>query len=327
MLRLDTRIIAWEMSEPFTISRGTQTHAYALLVTLTDADGRCGRGEAYGIPYEGETPEGMRDQVATVRSQVEAGISREALLEILPHGGARCALDLALWDLEAKQTGIPAWKVIGAEEGRRVQSAFTISMRSLEETARVASRHADYPVLKIKVNDDAPLDVIRTVHEVAPRARLIVDPNQSWTFEQLTHWAPALADMGVQLLEQPLAIGADEGLRGYRGPIPICADELVHDLADMGRAREKYQVINIKLDKSGGLTEGLRLAKSALREGFDLMVGCMAGSSLAMAPAALLAQHCRYVDLDGPLLQKDDWPVHIQYERGLMSFPSRELWG
>lgn len=327
MLTLKTEVIAWEMREPFTISRGTQTHALALLVTLVDADGRSGRGEAYGIPYEGETPQSMRDQIETVRPRIEAGVSRETLLELLPHGGARCAIDLALWDLEAKRTGVPVWKAIGAEEGRQIQSAFTISMRSLQDTARVAALNANYPVLKVKVNGEAPLDVIRTVHESAPRAHLIVDPNQSWTFEQLSHWAPTLADLGVRLLEQPLAVGADEGLRGYRGPIPICADELVHDLSDLGRAREKYQVINIKLDKSGGLTEGLRLAKAALREGFDLMVGCMAGSSLAMAPAALLAQFCRYVDLDGPLLQKDDWPGRIQYDRGLMSFPSRELWG
>ena len=327
MLTLKTEIIAWEMSEPFTISRGTQTHADALLVTLTDAAGHRGRGEAYGIPYEGETPEGLRRQIETVRPRIEAGLTRRALLELLPHGGARCAVDLALWDLEAKQSGVPVWEAIGATEGRTVLSAFTISMRSIEETARIAARYADYPVLKVKVNADSPLRVIEAVHRAAPNASLIVDPNQSWTLEQLIEWTPALTDLSVRLLEQPLAVGADEGLRGHRSPIPICADELIHDLDDLGKAVGKYQVINIKLDKSGGLTEGLRLARAALAEGFDLMVGCMAGSSLAMAPAALLAQACRYVDLDGPLLQKDDWPEAIRYERGLMSFPSRELWG
>jgi L-alanine-DL-glutamate epimerase-like enolase superfamily enzyme len=326
-LRAEFRAIAWELREPFTISRGTMHTADAVLVTLTDANGNVGRGEAYGIPYEGETPQSILAQLERFRARIEDGLSRTDAQSLLPHGGARCGLDLALWDLEARQTGVRAWQRARIEAPRAVTTAFTIGMRSLEATARRAGELRHLPVLKIKVDAREPLAVIRSVHAASPMARLIVDPNQSWSLALLRELAPQLADLNVVLLEQPLPVGGDDGLEDYDCPLPVCADEVIHDLADLPRAIGRYDVVNIKLDKSGGLTEALALAHAALAADLRLMVGCMAGSSLAMAPAAIVAQLCDFVDLDGPLLQKDDWPHALEYANGRMSFPDPALWG
>lgn len=327
MLTLETRILAWEMTEPFAISRGVMTHVHCVYVELTDAEGNRGRGEAAGINYHDETPEKIRDQIEALRPEIAAGVTRADLLRLLPYGGARNALDAALWDLEAKRSGVPAWRAAGLDEVGPVVCAQTIGIRSAAEFRERARQLARFPLLKVKVGGKDDLDLIAAVHEGAPDARLIVDPNQSWSFDQLVDYAPRLADLGVALLEQPLAVGGDEGLRGYRCPVPVCADEAVNDRADLPGLVGKYDYINIKLDKTGGLTEALALAREALDQGFRLMVGCMAGSSLAMAPAAVVAQLCDFVDLDGPLLQKEDWPHAISYNNGVMSFPAPELWG
>lgn len=326
-VRLRARSVGWDLNEPFRISRGEMTRVEGIVVTLTDEAGHEGRGEAYGMIYEGETPATMLEQIERVSDRLLADPATEALLWLLPNGGARCAVDCALWDLRAKQLGKPAWQLAGLAKWNRPTSAYTIGMRPAAELAAAVARRSGYPLLKIKVDGTDPIGTIAAVRAIAPDTRLIVDPNQSWTFEQLTRYAPECRDLGVVLLEQPLAGGADDGLTGYDCPVPICADEIVHDHDDLPKVVGKYDYINIKLDKSGGLTAGLRLANAALAQGLRLMVGCMAGSSLAMAPAVIVAQLCDFVDLDGPLLQRSDWPHGLQYEKGLMSLPTSALWG
>jgi L-alanine-DL-glutamate epimerase-like enolase superfamily enzyme len=327
MRTLQARRISWEMIEPFAISRGTISHADGVLVELTDERGYIGRGEAYGINYENETPEGLLEQIETVRAQVSIGADRTDLLSLLPHGGARCALDAAMWDLEAKQTDLPVWRLAGLTAFGKLTTAYTIGIRSPEQLAATLLRCRHYPVLKVKVDSRRPMDVLNTVRQLAPEAELIVDPNQSWTMQDLRTYAPMCRDLGVVLLEQPLSIDDDAGLLEYRSPIPLCADELIHTRTDLHKAIGKYQVINIKLDKSGGLTEGLLLAHEARAAGFGLMAGCMWGSSLAMAPATVLGQLCDFIDLDGPLLQKCDWPDAMNYTAGVLSPPRPSLWG
>jgi L-alanine-DL-glutamate epimerase-like enolase superfamily enzyme len=316
----------WRLKEPFTISRGTMTTADAVIVTLRDGEA-IGRGEAYGIIYEGETPDSITAQIESVRPAIEAGADRLALLELLPIGGARCAVDCALWDLEAKRSAQPVWQMAGIGAPRDVETAFTIGMRSISEVRATAARFADFPLLKLKVGRDDPLATIKAARAGAPSSRFIVDPNQSWSARDVIALAGSLADLGVVLLEQPVPVDDDEGLRAYTGPVAICADELVHDRRDLAKAEGKYSHINIKLDKAGGLTEALALASAALAEGYGLMVGCMAGSSLAMAPAHLVAQLCDYVDLDGPLLQVEDWEPAMAYAAGRLAPPEPALWG
>jgi L-alanine-DL-glutamate epimerase-like enolase superfamily enzyme len=325
-MKLEIGIHRWPLREPFTISRETITTADGVVVALSDGTS-VGRGEAYGISYEGETPEGIVAELEALRTRIEAGVTRQELQALLPHGGARCALDCALWDLDAKRAGVPVNALAGFPAPKACETAFTIGIRPPDAVRQAARAHAHHALLKLKVNREDPLALVRAAREGAPDSRFIVDPNQSWTFSDIQRLSPELAELGVVLLEQPLAIGDDEDLDGWSGPVPICADELVHDRADLYRALGKYSHINIKLDKSGGLTEGLALAHAALDQGFRLMVGCMAGSSLAMAPAHLVAQLCEFVDLDGPLLQAEDWPTPITYAEGRILPPPQALWG
>ena len=323
---LDARPISWPMTEPFTISRGTMTDAEGILITL-DADGTRGRGEAYGIIYGDDTPASMLAQIEALRPAIERGIERIELLELLPYGGARCALDCALWDLEAKRSGVPAWRTAGLSAPLPLETAYTIGMRPDADVRLAAAAHADFGLLKIKVGSNDPIATIAAARAGAPNARFIVDPNQSWSIDHITGLMPQLLALGVALLEQPLPVGGDAALEGFSSPVPICADELIHDRADLPKARGRYSHINIKLDKSGGLTEALALARDAKAEGFGLMVGCMAGSSLAMAPATLVGQLCDFVDVDGPLLQRDDWDEGLTYREGWVDPPSAALWG
>lgn len=317
----------WPMAEPFEIAREVQTVQETLQLRLTDSAGVVARAEACGVSYEGETPESMAAQVAAVVDRLDDGMTRDALLGLLPAGGARMAVDSALWDLEAKRGGPDPFSAAGVEK-RPVTSAMTIGIRTLAAYRETAERLADYPLIKVKVNADRPLAAIEAVRAGAPDARLIADANQSWSVEQLKELAPRLADLGVALIEQPIAVGQEPGLDGWNSPVPVCADELVQDLPDLARARGRFQAVNIKLDKTGGLTAALRLADAAEAEGFQLMVGCMAGSSLSMAPAMVLAQRCAFVDLDGPLLAAEDIEHGFAYVNGTVERPHRpELWG
>jgi L-alanine-DL-glutamate epimerase-like enolase superfamily enzyme len=327
MWTLKTEVKKWPMREPFRISRHVQTHVDTLVVRIVDEAGNTGRGEACGVNYHGETPATMTAAIDAVRPRIEGGIDRHALLSILPAGGARHAIDAALWDLEAKRSSTPAWQAAGLSQLQAVETAFTIGIRDLEAYERTASQHRNFAVLKVKVATNDPIAAIDAVRRGAPEARLIVDANQAWTAEMLINLSGQLIDRNVVLLEQPMLAGTEGELKGFRSPVPVAADEAVQDRSDLERASHYYDVVNIKLDKTGGLTEALALADAAEALGLRLMVGCMAGSSLSMAPAHLLAQRCAFVDLDGPLLQAQDCDHAIEYDGGVMHAPRPELWG
>ncbi len=325
-LKLTVQLRSWRLKEPFVIARGSRTVANSIVVEL-DAGNHTGRGEAAGVPYAGETQASMTAQIEQVRKAIESGATRLDLIGLLPAGGARNAVDAALWDLEAKQSGVRAWTRAAVSTGGSVQSAVTIGIRAPEAYETAARALADHPWLKIKVDAADPVSAIAAVRRGAPQARLIVDANQSWNLEDLARFAPALGEYKVDLLEQPLAAGKDDGLSKSSSPIPVCADESVNTIDDLPRLAGRYEFINIKLDKAGGLTSALELAHAAQRLGFRLMSGCMVGASLAMAPAMVLAQLCEVNDLDGAFLLAEDWPGGIVYERGNMQPPWPAFWG
>jgi L-alanine-DL-glutamate epimerase-like enolase superfamily enzyme len=327
MIRVDGAIEHWPLIEPFEIA-GQVLHTQSVVhVTLRDADGREGHGEAAGIDYDGETPESMLAQIEAVAARVAAHPDPAALADWLPHGGARNALDCALWDLAAKQRGVPAWAIAGLASWRPLVTAYTIGLCDEAELRRRTRAVHDWPLLKLKVDGERHLDVVRIAREECPGARLLVDANQAWSRDQLDRLAPALAALGVELIEQPLPRGAEAELDGYRGPVTLAADESCMDRRSLPALAGRYQGVNIKLDKTGGLTEALALAHEARRQGFKLMVGNMCGSSLAMAPGFLVGQGCDWVDLDGPLLQREDRAVSMRYAKGVVEAPAAALWG
>ena len=327
-LKMTVELLRWPTRERFVNSRGAKSETRTVLVTLRDSWGFTGRGEACGVDYAGETPELMAAQIDQVRPAVEStAAGREELLKLLPSGGARCALDGALWDLEAKRTGVSAFTLAGISVVRPVTTAYTIGIRTLDGYEAAANERSCFAFLKVKVDRTDPIAAVAAVRRGAPRACLIVDSNQAWSIDELKHFAPQLADFGVVLLEQPIAIGEERGLDGYRCPIKLCADELIYDVADIEKARGRFDVINIKLDKCGGLTAALRIAATASSAGFELMVGCFGGSSLCMAPGMVLAQQCAFADLDGPLLSAADWPEGFVYHDGLVEPSKPALWG
>lgn len=326
-LRLECWAKRWPLHEPLMIARGALVDQPTIQVRLTDAGGAAGRGEGCGIVYQGETPETMIAQLDAVRPVIELGITRAALLDLLPKGGARMAVDAALWDLAAKRDGVDPYRAAGVVP-RPIASAFTIGIRDLDGYEAAARARADFGLLKVKVAGDDPVAAVRAVRRGAPKARLIVDANQAWSVEALKQLAPAMAELGVALLEQPIPVSAEEGLDGWTSPVPLCADELVDDVADLDRAVERFQVVNIKLDKAGGLTAALALADAIEARGMALMVGCMLGSSLSMAPAMVLAQRCQFVDLDGPMLHTEDQDARYTYIDGRVDEPHQPLiWG
>jgi L-alanine-DL-glutamate epimerase-like enolase superfamily enzyme len=323
-LSIQTRV--WPLHEPFVIARSSQTTCEVIVVRLA-VDGHVGRGEAVGVDYHGETIDSMRAQIEGVRAVIERGIDRGELQEILPAGGARNALDAALWDLEAKRTGRSVWELAGIAQPRTIATCVTIGIRSIAEYEARARALARYEWIKIKVSDERPLEAVAAVRRAAPTAHLVVDANQAWSVETLQRLAPALAQLRVELLEQPVPANDDAPLANLELPVPVCADEPANTLEDLPRLIGRYDFVNIKLDKSGGLTAALDFAQAARAAGLRLMVGCMVGGSLAMAPGMVLAQLCEIADLDGPLLQAEDWPDGIEYRDGVMSLPSRRLWG
>lgn len=326
-MKLTVQKKAWPLREPFVISRATYTKSDVIAVTLQDAQ-FVGRGEAAGVDYHGETPDSMEAQIEAVRSKIEAGVTRAELLQLLPVGGARNALDAALWDLEAKRAGRRVWDLAGVGNAREIASAVTIGIRSIEAYEKTARELAHYHWLKIKVSGERPLECVQAVRRGAPNSRLIVDANQALDVQTVYALGPRLAELRVDLLEQPVPVNADDELVAGLSPIPICADEAIDTLADLERIKARYDFVNIKLDKTGGLTAALELAHAARDAGLRLMVGCMVTGSIGMAPGMVLAQICEVVDLDGPLLQAEDWPNPIQYDpAGVMAWPSPALWG
>jgi L-alanine-DL-glutamate epimerase-like enolase superfamily enzyme len=327
MISIDTQLQSWELREPFATARDCITHLAVLLLELRGREGARGRAEAAGVDYAGETPASMAAQLASVRARVHAGVTGQDLLELLPAGGARNALDCALWDLRAKESGMPAAVAAGLEVLRPVTTAFTIGLGGESDTRLRARQARSYPILKLKLDAERHVDVVRIVREECPAARVLVDANEAWSRSLLERLLPRLQALGVELIEQPVARGDDESLDGLLPEVPLAADESCTDRRSLEALIGRYQYINVKLDKCGGLTEALALCAEATRHGLGLMVGNMCGSSLAMAPAFLVAQRCQYVDLDGPLLQRLDHSPPIRYEHGLMYPPSRDLWG
>lgn len=327
MISIDTHLQSWELREPFATARDCITHLPVLLVELTGREGARGRAEAAGVDYAGETPTSMADQLASIEAHLHTGVTGKDLLELLPAGGARNALDCALWDLRAKEGRAPAASAAGLEVLRPVTTALTIGLGSESHTRRRARQAQSYPLLKLKLDAERHIDIIRIVREECPAARILVDANEAWSRSLLERLLPKLQALGVELIEQPVARGDDESLDGLLAAVPLAADESCTDRRSLEALIGRYQYINVKLDKCGGLTEALALCSQATRHGLGLMVGNMCGSSLAMAPAFLIAQRCRYVDLDGPLLQRLDHSPPIRYEHGLMYPPSRALWG
>jgi L-alanine-DL-glutamate epimerase-like enolase superfamily enzyme len=326
-MNLTVRIEHWPLQRAFTISRGSKTEAVVVIAEL-ESGGQRGRGEA--VPYlrYGETPEGVAAALEAMAAALRGGLDRDRLQTAMPAGAARNALDCALWDLEAKQAGRPAYDLAALPAPKAVVTAYTVSLGTPEAMADAALRAKSHSLLKVKLGgggDDARR--IAAVRRAAPAAELIVDANEGWCEADLERNLAACAQAGVTLTEQPLAQGRDEALGKIRRPIPVCADESVHDRASLDAISGKYDAINVKLDKAGGLTEALALAAEAERRGFDIMVGCMVATSLAMAPAMLVAQRARIVDLDGPLLLAEDRPHGLRYE-GSVVYPAEPiLWG
>ncbi|MCL4187888.1 MAG: dipeptide epimerase [Rhodobacteraceae bacterium] len=321
-MELAVREEHFRLAETFTISRGSRTEARVLTVTL-DEGGVQGRGECVPYPRYGETPEG----VAALLAGLVPPADRTALSRALPPGAARNAVDCALWDLEARRAGRPVWQLAALPAPGPVTTCFTLSLDSPERMLAAAARNAWRPVLKIKLGTPDDMPRLEAVRAGAPAARIVVDANEGWTADLYADLAPHLARLGVAVVEQPLPAGADAMLAEIARPVPVCADESCHDRTSLSALKGKYDMVNIKLDKTGGLTEALALRDAARLAGFGVMVGCMVGTSLAMAPAVLVAQGADLVDLDGPLLLAEDRPHPLRYDGSLVHPPEPALWG
>jgi L-Ala-D/L-Glu epimerase len=326
-MQVSFRRVDWEYASSMRLSYRTKTHARAVIVELREGD-RVGRGEGLGVAYHGETPESLLEQLSAIEGDLRNGLSRADLQSRLPAGGARNAVDCALWDLEARQRGCRAWELAGMHAVHPLLTTYTLGIDSPDTMSRAAAAVPRYSLLKIKLNGDAD-DLWRAlaVRRARPDAGLVVDANQSLSPPQLRQLLPHFLELGVTLIEQPLPASADAELAGFDSPIPLCADESCQTVASVAALAGKYQYANIKLDKCGGLTEALQLAAVAKASGLKLMVGCMGGSSLSMAPAFIIGQMCDVVDLDGPLLLKADVANAIRYDGNRMSAPESRLWG
>lgn len=316
---------SWKLNKPFKISRNVHTSSNVVLFEISDGR-HTGRGEAAGVSYDGETVESIIADVEAVLPQIADGVTRDELQELMAPGGARNLIDCALWDLEAKQSGKSVWETIGWDPNP-VNTVYTVGIDDAENMRKDAAAHANYPNLKVKVGIGDPLEQISAIREGSPESVIIIDANQAWTVADLERYTDELKNLGVAMIEQPMSRDKDEALRGFDSALPLGADESCATSADLERLEGLYSVVNIKLDKTGGLTEALRLAAQAEDMGFDLMVGNMLGSSLAMAPAFVIAQRCKYVDIDGPLLQSEDCEHAMHYKDGEVQVFTRELWG
>ncbi len=317
---------SWPIAGSFTISRGSKTAADVVVVTLTEG-GVTGRGECVPYPRYEETVPQVLAALEAARGAIENGLERAAIARHVAPKAARNALDCALWDLEAKRAGKPVWQLAGIAEPTPVVTAYTLSLDTPEAMAKAAANAADRPLLKLKLGREGDEERIDAIRQAAPKARLIVDANEGWSEAVLPRMLAACAKAQIELVEQPLPASADDALRDIDRKVVICADESAHDAAGIRKLIGKYDALNIKLDKTGGLTGALELARAARDNNIKIMVGCMLATSLAMAPAMLLAQFAEFVDLDGPLLLKSDRVPGINFAGSLMSPPPKALWG
>jgi L-alanine-DL-glutamate epimerase-like enolase superfamily enzyme len=315
----------WPLKETFRISRGSRTEARVVVVTVSDGE-HIGRGEGVPIRRYAQTTDSVLAQIESIRSA--KNLDRRRIQELLPAGAARNAFDCALWDLEAKISGKRVWELANISMIPKVETSFTISLDTPAAMSAAAKANANAPILKLKLGgDDVDLARVEAARVAAPAARLLIDANESWSPAHYRNVAPALKGLGVELIEQPFRADADEVLETLDHPIPVCADESCHTSADLPRLTNRYEMINVKLDKAGGLTEALLLTERAREAGFTLLIGCMVCTSLGIAPARLLASTADYVDLDGPLLLARDREHGLSYQNGKIDIPSRELWG
>lgn len=323
---LKVEVEKWPLKAPFRITGYTFNALDVVAVTLEQA-GHIGRGEAAGVYYLNDDVQHIVQQVESVRPHMEAGVNRAALQRLLPAGGARNALDCALWDLDAKRSGQAAWQIAGLEAPKPLLSTFTVSANDAQKMAEGARGYSQARALKLKLTGESEdLDRVRAVRAARPDVWLGVDANQGFTRAFLEQVMPVFLECGVQLIEQPFRVGREADLDGFKSPIPIAADESVQSSRDVAALVGRFDVINIKLDKCGGLTEGLAMAAETRKRGMDVMVGNMTGTSLAMAPAFLVGQLCKVVDLDGPIFLREDRARRLRYERGNVWCPE-ELWG
>jgi len=330
MIELTARPEEFRLKEVFTISRGSRTVATVVHVMLRDTEsGYVGHGECVPYARYGETVEGVVEDILSCRAEIADGLDREALQSRLPAGAARNAIDCAFWDLEAKTAVRPVYTLAGIEAPRPVVTAYTLSLAAPDAMREAAGRNAFRPLLKIKLGGNSDEDVARleAVRAGAPDATLIVDANEGWSVADYRAMAPELLRLGVAMVEQPLPAGEDAALADIERPLPVCADESCHDRASLEGLKGRYDMVNIKLDKTGGLTEALALKAEAVAQGYGIMVGCMVGTSLAMAPAVLVAQGATVADLDGPLLLAEDRETPLDYDSAGVHPPKTALWG
>jgi L-Ala-D/L-Glu epimerase / N-acetyl-D-glutamate racemase len=326
MQRLTIAHESWPIAGSFTISRGSKKTAEIVVVSL-ERDGMKGWGECVPYRHYGETIEAVMAALTERRKEIEGGIGHEEIPSLLQLKAAQNALDCALWDLEAKHAGKRVWQLLDLPQPKPLITAFTLSLDSADNMTAAAASAADRPLLKLKLGAENDAGRLRAIRQAAPRPRLVVDANEGWSADDLPMLLNVCAEVGVELVEQPLPAGSDEALRHVRHTVPICADESSHGQNDLPELIGKYDAINIKLDKTGGLTRALALRRAAEKLGLDIMIGCMLATSLSMAPATILAQGTKFVDLDGPLLLAQDRDPGIRYEASLIYPPPAALWG
>ena len=317
---------AFPYKKPFVITGYTFTTSETIRVIL-EKDGFIGRGEALGIGSNGDTDESMSKQLEEIARNIKDGITSEEVQDLLPFGGARNALDCALWDIKAKRAGKSIWRLLNIKP-KPLATVATISIQSPSEMAAEALEYSKYNNLKIKLSADEPIAVLEAIRAARPDAALIVDVNQGWSFDELEHYIPYAHKLGIKMIEQPLAREGDEELEGFKSIVHLGADESCRDSSEYEICAKRYDVINIKLDKCGGVTDALNIIKLANEDGKGLMVGNMCGSSLSMAPSYVLGQFCQYIDIDGPLFLKNDVDDGLEYQDGgIVSMPEQKLWG
>jgi L-Ala-D/L-Glu epimerase / N-acetyl-D-glutamate racemase len=324
-LAIDAREQSWPLDQPFRTSRGASNEARVVVVTLSNGE-HIGRGEATPITRYKQTPASVLAQIESIQN--EKNLDRQKLQQLLPAGSARNALDCALWDLEAKISGKRVWELAGIPMVREVETSFTISLDTPAKMAAAARANTTAPFLKLKLGGDKlDLERVEFVRDAAPGPRLFIDANESWSPNHYRNVVPGLARLAVELIEQPFPASADDALETLDHPIPVCADESCHTTADLDRLTNRYDAINIKLDKTGGLTEALHLMQSAREKKFKVFIGCMVCTSLGIAPARIFASAADFVDLDGPLLLAGDRHHGLSYQENRIALPSAELWG